>query len=78
MWKPSKNMKRTLADVDLGLNPYFRCFGGSEHGGQSRVLAMLVRRGLLTGNGLSEPWRVTLKGLDEGWAVALPTIARSR
>lgn len=78
MRKLSKNMRRTLADIDLGLNPYFRCCGRSEHGGQSRVLAMLVRRGLLTGNGASEPWRVTLKGLDEGWAVEVRPSALER
>ena len=61
------NMRRTLADIGHGLSPFFRCYGRSEHGGQTRALAALVKRGLLTGNGVEQPWRLTPEGLAVVW-----------
>lgn len=51
----TENMILTLCDIGHGRGAYARCHGRSEHGGQFRTLAMLVRRGLLTGNGHAAP-----------------------
>ena len=41
-------MTRVLFDVRDGLGTHYRCHGRSQHGGRSRVLTALIRRGLLT------------------------------
>lgn len=64
----TENMILTLGDIGHGRGAYARCHGRSEHGGQFRTLAMLVRRGLLTGNGHAAPFRLTPEGLAVVWA----------
>jgi hypothetical protein len=63
----SENMRRTLIDIGHGRSPFGRCEGRSEHGGQHRALDMLVRRGLVAGNGVTTPYRLTPEGLAVVW-----------
>jgi hypothetical protein len=63
----SENMRLTLIDIGHGRSPFCRCEGRSEYGGQHRTLGMLVRRGLLTGNGVGAPYRLTPEGLKVVW-----------